>query len=363
MKSFNDFIVNVKRLKNNAYNIKSLLDRNVKFCAIVKANAYGLGVETVCKSLYGIADFFAVANVSEGVSIRIFDRVTPILILGVSDYENLDIIAKSNLSVSISSLEKLVEVLNYCEKNCIKIRVHLQVNTGLNRFGFRTITIFREAIKLIEKSQYVILEGVYSHFATKGNDVGFIKKQFIRFNQFKKYIKSSDIICHIANSYATLYDKKFHLNMVRNGYLLYVGDENPIGNKFVLTIKSKVVNVFDVKNGDTIGYDRSYNVKKNMTIGVIPLGYADGYDRRLSNQFYVLIGGEKCPIVGNICMDCFMVDITNKDIKYGDEVVIIGKQKNETISLGDIAKVLETSPYEVLLKFNYRRMNYIVHNN
>lgn len=363
MKSFNDYIVDSKRLKNNAYNIRSVLGRNTKFCAIVKANAYGIGVEAVCRSLYGIADFFAVANVFEGVSIRFFDKITPILILGVSDRDNLDIVAKSNISISISSIEKLVEVINFCESNMVKIKVHLQVNTGLNRFGFRTIALFKEGLKLIEKSEYVILEGIYSHFATKGNDVGFIKKQFIRFNQFKKYIKSNEVICHIANSFATLYDKKFHLNMVRNGFLLYGGGENSIGNKFVVTIKSKIVNIFDVKKGDTIGYDRTFGVKKTMKIAVIPLGYADGYDRRLSNKFYVLVDGEKCPIVGNICMDCFMIDITNIKAKEWSEVVILGKQKNEEIALEDMANILDTSPYEVLLKLNYKRMNYIVNTN
>lgn len=362
MKSFNDFILDTKKLKNNAYNIKSQLDRNTKFCAIVKANAYGLGIEAVCKSLYGIADFFAVANVSEGVGIRVFDKITPVLILGVVDESHLDIIAKSNLSISISSIEKLVEILNFCEKNQVKINVHLQVNTGLNRFGFRSIAIFREGLKLIENSKYVVLQGVYSHFATKANDVRFIKKQYLRFNQFRKYIKDSDVICHIANSFATLYDKKFHLDMVRNGYLLYGCGKNAIGNKFVLSIKSKLVNIFEAKKGDTVGYDRTYCVKNSMTIGVVPIGYADGYDRRLSNNFYVLINGEKCPIIGNICMDCFMVDLSHVNAKMGDDVIILGNQKNEKITLDDIAKVLDTSPYEVLLKFNYRRMNYIIKN-
>lgn len=362
MKSFNDFIVDTKILKSNALNIKSKLGRDTKFCAIVKSNAYGIGTETVCRSLYGIADFFAVANVCEGVNIRVFDKITPVLILGVTSEDDLEIVAKNSLSISVSNIEKLLEIIKFCDKSKLKINVHLQINTGLNRFGFRTIALFREGLKLIEKSEFVSLEGMYSHFATKGNDVGFIKKQFIRFNQFKKYIKSDDVICHIANSFATTFDKKFHLDMVRNGFLLYGGGENSIGNKFVLTIKSKIVNVFDAKKGDTIGYDRTYEVKKNMSIAVIPLGYADGYDRRLSNRFYVLVNGERCPILGNICMDCFMVDVSKVNAKTGSEVVILGKQKNDEISLNDIAKVLDTSPYEVLLKFNYRRMNYIVKN-
>ena len=123
-----------------------------------------------------------------------------------------------------------------------------------------------------------------------------------------------------------------------------------------------MLNVFDVKRGDTIGYDRTFVVSKSMKIGVVPLGYADGYDRRLSNNFYVLVGGEKCRILGNICMDCFMVDLTTVDAKVGDTVVILGKQKQNSITLQDIADILQTSPYEVMLKFNYKRMNYITKN-
>lgn len=362
MKSFSDFIVDTKRLKNNAYNIKSKLDRNVKLCAIVKANAYGMGVETVCKSLYGIVDFFAVSSVFEAINIRVFDKITPIIVLGVTEIDNLIICAGNNISVSVSNLEKLTQITSFCEKQKIHLNIHIQVNTGLNRYGFRSIAIFRETLKILRNSNYVQLQGVYSHFATKDNDIGFIKKQFVRFGQFKKYVKDDNVIFHIANSYATLYDKKFHLDMVRNGFLLYGGTKNNIGNKFILTIKSKLANVSEIKKGDTIGYDRTFVAKKNMIVGVVPIGYADGYDRRLSNKFYVLINGEKCPIVGNICMDCFMVDITKISAKVGDVVVLLGSQKGNEITLFDIAKVLDISPYEVLLKFNYRRMNYIIKN-
>lgn len=360
MKSFSDFIVDTKRLKNNAYNIKSILDRNTKLCAIVKANAYGIGVETVCKTLYGIADFFAVSSVFEALNIRVFDKITPIVVLGVIDIDNIEICSKSNISISISNLEKLLQIIDFCNKQEVTINVHMQINTGLNRYGFRAIAIFREGLKYIKNCKYVKLEGVYSHFATKDNDVGFIKKQFVRFNQFKKYVKEDGIIFHMANSYATLFDSKFHMNMVRNGFLLYGGTKNNIGNKFVLSIKSQIVNIIEAKKGDTVGYDRTYVAKKNMSIGIIPLGYADGYDRRLSNKFYVLINGEKCSIVGNICMDCFMVDLSKVRAKIGDSVVLLGVQKTNEITLYDIANTLNISPYEVLLKFNYKRMNYII---
>ena len=360
MKSFSDYIINTKVLKQGAINIKTLIGSNIKLCAVVKANAYGLGVETVCKTLFGIADFFAVSNVSEGLGIRVFDKSTKIVVLGMTSLENLGICSQNDISISVSNLQMCNKILEYCSQNKVYLNVHIQVNSGLNRYGFRKIAEFIKAIKLIDKSEYVSVEGVYSHFATKQNDVEFIKKQFMRFNQFKKYVQSKKVVFHIANSFATTNNRIFKLNMVRNGFLIYGGTKNNIENKFVLEIKSKLVNIFEVKKGDTIGYDRTYLVKSNMKIGVVPLGYADGMDRRLSNNFSVLICGKKCPIVGLICMDVFMVDLTGVDCELYSEVVLLGQQKQNSISIDDYAKVMNTSPYEVLLGFNYRRMNYVI---
>jgi alanine racemase len=137
------------------------------------------------------------------------------------------------------------------------------------------------------------------------------------------------------------------------------GGSDSFGNKMVLSIKSRIVNILDVKKGESVGYDRSFYASKKMKIAVVPIGYADGLDRGLSNNFSLLIGGVKCKIVGKICMDVCMVDITDLNVGLYDEVVILGKQKRQSILLQDYAEALETSPYEILLKFNYSRMNYI----
>lgn len=360
MKSFNDFIVDTGVLKSNAINIKKQIGKDVKLCAVVKANAYGLGARAICSSIAGIVDFFAVASVCEGLNIRVFDKTTKIVVLGVCSVDDIAIACENNISISVSNLQKLYEICKFCSENELNCNIHLQVNSGLNRYGFCKISEFIKALKIIDLCDYVNLEGVYSHFATKSQDIRFIKKQYLRFLQFKKYIKNKHVICHIANSFATTYDSKFTLNMVRNGFLLYGGTHNSIGNKFVLTIKSQIVNVLEVNKGSSIGYDRTFVAKKRMKIAVVPMGYADGMDRRLSNGFNVLIAGQKCPIVGLICMDVFMVDISNVNAKIGDSVVILGTQGDHKITLDDFAKKMNTSPYEVLLHFNYKRMNYIV---
>lgn len=355
MKCLNDYIVDVDKLKNNAINIKNILDNKTKFCAVVKANAYGIGVHTVCQTLKGIADFFAVANLKEALNIRLYDKTTKILILGAINDDEYDECAENNISVSISSFYHLEELIKNIKK---KINIHIQINTGLNRFGFRSINLFKKAINIIRENNLINIEGIYSHFATKENDKVFIKKQFYKFNMFRNLL-GKDVICHIANSYATTFNKNYHLNMVRTGFLLYAGDKE-LGNKMVVSIKSKIINILEVRKGESVGYDRSFFVSRNMKVAVVPIGYADGLDRGLSNNFYLLVGGKKCNIVGKICMDVCMIDITDIKCYIGDEVVVLGRQKDEKITLQDYAKALDTSPYEILLKFNYKRMNYIV---
>ena len=357
MKSFNDYIVDVKVLKENANNIKNKIGNDKKLCAVVKANAYGVGLQTVCKALSGIADFFACACIKEALCIRTFDKSTPILILGYIDNCDLKIVADNNISISVGSLDQ-IKVLDRLSKE--KIKIHLQVNTGLNRFGFRSISNFKQALKIIENNENIILEGVYSHLATKQNDISFMNKQLYRFLQYRNLIKNKNILFHIANSYGILNSNKFHLNMVRSGFLLYGYTQNSIGNKPIVTIKSHIISIQNVKKGDTIGYDRTYKCSKSTRIAVVPIGYADGFCRRLSNNFNVIINNKKYPIVGRICMDVFMVDIGKDDISVGNSVVLLGESKGNKITLDDYADKIDTSPYEVVCNFNYKRMNYIV---
>lgn len=355
MKSYTDFILNVGVLKNNARLIKEHIGADVKFCAVVKANAYSHGLETVCKSLFGIADFFAVANIKEASAIRLFDKTTDVLVLGKVEECDLKFCYENNISVSVGSIDELKKVVN----SGVSVKVHLQVNTGLNRYGFRSLVEFKRALKFVDEAK-VNLCGVYSHFATKENDILFIKRQYFKFLQFKKLVTKGETIFHIANSFATTSCEKYFCNMVRTGVLMYGQAKNDLGIKPVLEIRSKIVNVMRVKRGDTVGYDRTFEVKKPMTIAVVPVGYADGFDRRLSNNFSVLVGGKWCKVVGLVCMDAFMIDVSDLGVKVGDEVTLLGESCGKTLTLFDYSKALGVSPYAVLLGFDYRRMNYVV---
>lgn len=358
MESFNNYIINVSNLRQNYLTIKSHLNNGVKLCCMVKADAYGHGLKDVCKNLKG-ADFFGVASVYEARQIRQFDKFTPVLIVGVYNHDYTLWCSQNNVSVAVTSLAELNQIISILDGSPLKI--HIKINSGLNRIGINTVKEFKSMLSLIKHNSNIILEGIFTHFATKSNDIQFILKQH---NQFLKYVNLIDqnkVIVHCCNSYATLLFPCFQHSMVRCGYNLY-GWQRDFNIPFlpVLNITSCIVSVHKIKKGESVGYDRTFIADRNMTIGVVPIGYADGFDRRLSNNFYVLSRGKKIKVIGNICMDVFMVDLTHTDVKIGDEVVLIGESGDLSITPMDYATALNTSPYEILLKFDYTRFNRVI---
>lgn len=357
MDSFNNYIIDSKQLVTNVVNIKNVLNTKTMLCAVVKADAYGLGLERVCSIIAPYVDYFAVACVKEAKALRMFNKQTPVVILSIIPKDCYNWCVDNNVSVTVSSEEDLIYIENNIDK---KIKVHIPINTGLNRIGISKTKQLKKMLDIIESGSHIELEGIFSHFATKQNDVVFIKKQFYNYCNVKRVIKNN-VMCHIANSFATIYNKLYQLDMVRCGYLIYGNmSANGIYNKPVLKIVSAIASLTNVKKGESVGYDRTYIAKDDMLVAVIPIGYADGLDRRLSNKGYFYIKGKKCPIVGNVCMDAAMVDVTNIEAKIGDNVLILGCDGANNISLDDYARILGTSPYEVQIKFRYDRMNYIV---
>lgn len=358
MESFNNFIINLSNLKYNYKQIKSFVGANVKVCAMVKADAYGHGMVDVCKAINN-ADYFGVANVLEAKIIRKFNKNTPILIVGVAELNSLIWCSKNNVAITVSSVYELQKILNCLKGETLKL--HIKVNTGLNRIGVSSLYEFKQMLSFINLHNNLILDGVFTHFATKFEDVDFIRFQHNKFLKFVKLIKNKEVVVHSCNSYATLNFVKYHHNMVRSGFNLYGWQlHNKLLFKSVLSITSKVVFIHNIKKGESVGYDRSFKAEKNMVIGVLPIGYADGLDRRLSNNFSVLINGEFVPIIGNICMDVCMVDLSKVSAAVGDEVTLLGKNGNKSITPYLYAEALGTSPYEILLKFKYDRMNRIL---
>ena len=356
---FNKFYIDTDALKFNVSKIKSVLGVGVKFCGVVKANAYGHSVQIVASKLKDLCDFFAVACLNEALEIRNNDIKNSILILGLLSKSEIIDCFNNEFSINISSLAQLTEytyILNELEnRGGKKLKIHIKINTGLNRLGVSDLSEFKEILNFISKNDVLELEGVFTHFATKSNDHKFLLEQYKEFEKYIKLVSDRCIIIHCNNSYATLNFKEFSNSMVRCGFAIYGWAD---GFKPVLSIKTSIVQINNITNG-SVGYDRTF-FARNRKIAVIPIGYADGFDRRLSNNFKVLVNDKYASVVGYICMDMAMIDVTDiDDVKVGSVVTILGPDKNNSISVYDYAMALNTSPYEVLLKFRSCRMDLI----
>lgn len=351
---FNHYIIDTKALVGNVKKIKSFLSDKTKLCAMVKADAYGHGVQNIVPYIDNFVDYFGVANVNEAKELRNCNVKSPILVVGELSFDEILWCCLNNVRLSVGSLDDACKV---AEKASLPLKIHIKINTGMNRYGFNDKNEFKKAIKIISANQNIEIEGVFTHFSTKSEDREFILYQIENFYNYLKFLNLKNIIIHTSSSYAALNMPDLQFDMCRVGYYLYGAEKTILDLKPVLSIKSTLVKISNIKKGDSVGYSRTFIAKKDSVIGVVPLGYADGFDRRLSNNGYVLIDGYKAKIIGRICMDVFFVDLTGMpDVKLGDEVVIIGQSKGKRITYHEYAKWLDTSEYEIMLKFRYKRM-------
>ena len=360
MVNFNKYIVDKNKLLNNIKRIKRYIGRQTKFCAVVKADAYGLGIKNVCPIIADEVDYFAVVSVKEAMELRLINNDKPILILGVSNLELVNWCASNNVEITISSIDEVEYVAKYCKNT---INVHIKINTGMNRYGIKNIAQLRQILRKIRESDNINIVGVYTHFATKLDNLDFIDIQYSNFEKMIKEIKTKNLIVHCANSFVSTTDKLKLCNMVRVGFSMYSDHYERLGIENVVSIQARVLKINQLKRGESVGYDRTYIAKRSQKIAVVSMGYADGFARNLSNNFKVLINGQFANVVGNVCMDCFMIDITNiRNVYVGSSVTILGDDGDNLIRLEDYAKALNFSPYEVLLNFRRRRMDDVIKN-
>ncbi len=331
---FNYIIINKDNLINNIKQVKQNKP-NSKICAMVKANAYGVGHKQVVEILNDYVDYFGVACFFEAQSIKNLTK-KKILIVGALEKQEID----KTFSYTCHSLEDVEYLINTNKE----INIHLKVNTGMNRYGFSSCKEFKIALKKIKKSK-LILEGVFTHFATSDN---FVDMQVLEFQKYLKILKKLKLnpIIHADNSCVQEnFDHNF--DMVRVGFCLY--NQNDERYKPVVQIKTKVVQINNIRKADLVGYDYRYVANNKMKIAVLPIGYADGLDLRLIG-FELNIKGKTCKIL-NICMDCCMIDIGNLSIKKEDCIYILDKNN----PLKNYANYLKISEYQVMCNFSYMR--------
>lgn len=349
--------VNLNAIQANAAAIKA--HTGGQLVAVVKADAYGHGAIPVVEALKTIADMFAVATVAEAIELREAGIQEPILILFSPLPGFAEDIVAYRLTPAVDNftlaqkLNKVVEDSKSRSRQASteKVKVHVDVNTGINRCGIR-YTEAAEFLKKLNTLPHLEVEGIFTHFATADEaDKSFAHVQLNRFSSVLTNVPNVRIK-HAANSAATLAIPESHLDAVRPGlslYGIYPANEKPIPLQPALTWKARVGWIDFVQQGEGVSYGLTYQAPSRTRVAGIQVGFGDGYPRPLSDVGEVLIGGKRCPIIGLICMDMMVVSLESADnVAVGDEVVLIGKQGSEKITIYEVANRANTIPYEIL---------------
>ena len=345
--------IDLDAVKFNIQNIKKYVGKQIEIMGIVKGNGYGHDAVEISNIILeqGVGQL-AVARIEEAIFLRKNNINAPILVLGAALPEQFKLYIDYQIMASISDLDNIYIFNDIATKLNKKIKLHLKIDTGMGRLGInpQELKIFCNDFSRLSNIEIV---GVYTHFSTADEkDKSYTYYQFRLFNEIADLIKSIDIIprpsFHTANSGAILDLPETWLDMVRPGcliYGLYPSDEvkKTIELFPALTFKSRIVFIKKIKAGDFIGYGKSYQTKRDTMVATLPVGYADGYPRSLSNSGKVQIKGNLAPVIGRVCMDQMMVDITEiSNVSIGDEVVLWGAQEKGNISVQDIANEIKT---------------------
>ena len=357
--------INLDALECNFDAVREELPENMKILAVVKANAYGHGAIGIAKFLEDKADYLAVAATDEALELRKNGVNCPILILGHIPYGDYDNIVKYKITPTISDFYEAELLSKAAVKAGVTAPLHIAVDTGMNRIGFLVNAESVKEIKEINSLPNIKIEGVFSHFAAADiSDKTYTRKQVEKFDQFMKTLSAEGVnapIKHLYNS-AAIADLEKKYDMVRQGIILYglrPSDEVEFNNikvpQPVMSMKTRVVQVKTLPAGECISYGCTYTTEKETKVATLCAGYADGVTRVLSNNGEVLIRGKRAKIIGRVCMDQFMVDVTDiPDVEAGDTATIFGTDGEETISVDEIAKKANTINYEIICNINSR---------
>lgn len=357
-------LVDLNIIKHNVSAIVNNIPKGTKIMPVIKADAYGHGAVEVAKALLDTSFGFCVATIEEALELRGAGIKKPLLILGGLSQNNFEDAVLNDISINIYSEEMAKKLSLVCEKHKRKASVHLSVDTGMNRIGlpFNEKGI-DEALK-IASYKNLSLDGIFSHFATADEeDKTMANLQGKRFIEFCTKLKEKGVnpkYIHICNSAAICDLTEFGFSIARPGiitYGYYPSNEvsKNLGIKPALELKTHVRHIKEVEAGEGISYGHSYVAKEKRTIATIPVGYADGYPRLLSNRGRVIINGSYANIVGRICMDQFMVDVTDiPNVSVEDEVILIGSEGDKSVTADEIAKLCGTISYEILCGISKR---------
>ena len=352
--------INLDYIEKNVCEIKKFIKKDSKLLAVVKADAYGHGSVMITPTLLASGVYMlGVASIDEGMQLREAQIDVPILVLGAAPVWAFDYAAENNITLSLFSDEHIDAARLAYQKTGNKVKVHIKVDTGMNRIG----VCYKKAVELIKKVQssaFIELEGVFTHFAC-AEDEEKTNEQLTRWNDIISQVDTDGLLIHCANTSAIIGFADLEYNMARAGIGIYgfvpdvvKSNKNLPKLNPVMALKGRITNVHEVEEGCGVSYCHTYVANKPVKIATIPIGYADGVARTLSNKIFGILNGKKVPQIGNITMDQMMFDVTGIDAKEGDIITLLGQDGNENISIDEWADILGTINYELICRLKVR---------
>lgn len=359
--------VDLNNIIHNLREIRSVLPASTGVMGVVKADGYGHGSVEVGRILeVNSIEYLAVATVDEALELRANGISVPVLCLGFTDEQRYKDIIDFDITQTIFSYDSAVLLSKMALKKEKTANIHLKVDTGMNRIGFFAKETSLEEIINISKLPEIHIEGIFSHLSSSEiEDESYSNMQFEIFREFCDKLADKGVrpqIKHISNSGAIVRLPHMSLDMVRTGLMLYgyYPDESlmekGVNLKPALSFRSRIIYVKDIPVGSSVSYGRRFTAQRPSRIATVPVGYADGYPRLLSCKGRVIVRGEYAPVVGTVCMDQMMIDVTDckETISVGDEVILIGTQNGRSISAEDVAAWAETINYEIVCRIGKR---------
>lgn len=357
--------INLDAIHHNFQLVKNSISKDTELMAVIKADGYGHGANQIAKYCDDLIDRYAVAVVEEGVDLRLAGFTKPINLLGYTHKLQYEDVINYDLIPAVFSYEMAKDFSDTAVNMKKNVIFHLALDTGMSRIGFADTDESVEVIKEIAKLPNIKIDGMFTHFARADEvDKSVAQSQYNRFMNFKEKLENSGIElknCHVSNSAAIMELPNMNLNIVRSGiinYGLYPSHEMKEDEFKIIPameLKTSVSFVKTIGKGVAVGYGGTFVADRETVVATVPVGYADGYPRALSNKGVVLINGKRAKIIGRVCMDQFMIDVTDvPNVKVGDQVTLVGKDKDEFLSCEEVSETAGSFNYEFVCDVSKR---------
>ncbi len=356
--------IDLDRLHYNFREIRKVVPEGSEIMAVLKADAYGHGAIKIARELLSLGvTRFGVATLSEALELRKRLPHAQILVMGYTPEYLYETAIEHGIRTAVylqEQAEQLSKVAARLNRDAI---IHLKIETGMNRLGFLPNEDSMMSILKIREMDNIIVEGIFTHFPAADDDLEYTGNSMRKFESFTRQLEDKGFnipIKHVNNSAAIMNLPEYSLDMVRAGIILYGVYPFPEANKdflpleSCLSLRAQISHVKDLEAGERIGYGLTYTAQSRIKVATLPVGYADGWSRELSNKGSVLIGGKRAPIIGRVCMDQLMVDVTGIDAERGEEAVLMGRQGNEEITIEEIAGLIGQIPAAVMCMLSRR---------